>query len=127
MSLTGSREHVTKPVDAVTAYYRRFDEGATVAELCEVFADDVEYTRPGKVLHGIAEVAAHLSAAPRVDGPRHLLHRVVADGAVVVVEGRMTGRIGTRGLDVPFAEVWDVGPDQRVTRRAAYFDTALLA
>jgi ketosteroid isomerase-like protein len=127
MRLGGSTNHVASPCEIVTGYYGRFDEQAAVDELCAVFADDVVYVRPERVLHGCAEVAAHLASAPPVVNGRHELLRVVADGGTVVVEGRFTGRLGDRALELPFAEVWDVDDAGRVTRRAAYFDTALLS
>jgi ketosteroid isomerase-like protein len=127
MRLAGSTDRVPKPAEVVTGYYRCFDDQLAADELCAVFADDVVYVRPERVLHGRAEVAAHLAAAPTVGEARHELSRVITDGGTVVVEGRFTGRLDNRPLDLPFAEIWDVEPSGRVTRRATYFDTALLS
>lgn len=111
--------------ERVRDYYRLVDAGR-LADIYDLFDDDVAYRRPGVApILGKDALVAFFEGPRGIEHSRHDVEIAAVDGDCVVVEGRVQATLTSgRTIDVRVAELfWFDGG--RIVRRHGYVDAPL--
>ena len=103
-------------------FYACVDEG-DVPGLAAMFTPSGSYHRPGyEPFVGQDEITRFYSHGSKIRSGRHTMTSVVATGTVMAVRGEFHGVLRDGNpVDLRFADFFELGPDQRFTRRDTFF------
>lgn len=108
--------------DAVRSYYEHVDDEA-YDDLVALFADDIEYRRPGHdPIVGIEAFEAFYHEVRDLEEGTHELDDVVAEGDRVAVRGRFRGHQGGTPIDIGFADFFAFDANGLVRARHTFTD-----
>jgi len=120
--MTLKAETRTDP-DALARRFYECVDGGDVPGLAAMFAPSGSYHRPGyEPFVGQDEITRFYSHGRKIRSGRHTVTSVVATGATMAVRGEFHGVLRDGNpVDLRFADFFDLGPDQRFTRRDTFF------
>jgi ketosteroid isomerase-like protein len=112
-------------LDAPALAHRFYDhvDNGDVPGLAAMFAPEASYHRPGyEPFQGQAGIIEFYSHGRKIRSGRHVLTSVVSTGDTMAVRGEFHGTLRDGSpVDLRFADFFQLGPDQRFTRRDTFF------
>jgi ketosteroid isomerase-like protein len=113
--------------DVVTRYYQAVDSNDITA-LLNLFADDAVYERPGyPPLNGRADLQEFYTSTRIIRTGEHVITDRLETSKAIAVQGTFTGTVvGGHVVTLRFSDFFEIGPDERITRRTTYFFAPLV-
>ncbi|MCW2571944.1 MAG: ketosteroid isomerase [Frankiales bacterium] len=113
--------------DTVTRYYQAVDNNDITA-LLNLFTDDAVYERPGyPPLNGRADLQEFYTSTRVIQSGAHVITDRLETDRAIAVQGTFTGTVvGGQAVTLRFSDFFEIGPDERITRRTTYFFAPLV-